>query len=520
MPVDLRKFTQFYDHLFKIDFTGSSPGIRPRLSTEADVLRATGRGAPFLPRVYHQNFYQPMMGQLPNLMNKLRQQVQSGQKTPAELTARLESLYAVVYQHGTRVTRIDARAQLTRFLAVVSNLYRSFVNSNKRSAAGVTLVTETPPLAFFQSDSMQGPYTIESDLMHQYFGMSIGIVSLPATYRDHPVIWASLTHEVCGHDVVHADDGLVPEMVAAVRARLAPNFAPRKKLDTATLNALIWSYWIDEAAADVYGVLNMGPSFPLNLAAMLAAFRGRINVDLRHQPRPAKPLVSTRADPRDHEHGDDKMDDHPIDVLRFYLAAGVIETLTKLNASTRADYLVDVEAVAKAVAGDATEISVEGLVEIGHDDWMPIKETMKLSDAAAAARQVGRIIATGQFKALNNHSIQDIETWDDADEEIAQSISGQILRNESVIGRGDDAQLLAGVTLAVLQRPDLYDAAGALLNAALDDSYQRDPIWGELTPDQAFAPNAFAGTASERKPTTRKPGGKKSRRGGKKRSRS
>src|SRR5260370_10030145 len=100
---------------------------------------------------------------------------------------------------------------------------------------------------------------------------------------------------------------------------------------------------------------------------------------------------------------------------------------------------------------------------------MAIKEAMKLSDAAAAARQVGRIIATGQFKALNNHSIQDIETWDDADEEIAQSISGQILRNESLIGRGDDPQLLARVTLAVLQRPALHHAAGALLNAALDD---------------------------------------------------
>jgi hypothetical protein len=44
MPVDLRKFTQFYDHLFKIDFIGTLPGMRPRLSTEADVRAATARG--------------------------------------------------------------------------------------------------------------------------------------------------------------------------------------------------------------------------------------------------------------------------------------------------------------------------------------------------------------------------------------------------------------------------------------------------------------------------------------------
>ena len=109
--------------------------------------------------------------------------------------------------------------------------------------------------------------------MKEKFGLSIGIVSLPATYRDHPVLWAGLSHEVGGHDVVHADDGLVAEMVAKTRTLLAPNFAPRRNLDTATLNALIWSFWMDEAAADVCGILNMGPVFALNLAGFLAAFR-------------------------------------------------------------------------------------------------------------------------------------------------------------------------------------------------------------------------------------------------------
>src|ERR1700737_916450 len=100
MPVDLRKFTQFYDRLFKIDFTGTLPGMRPRLCTEAGVRAATARGAPFLPRVYPQNFYEPMNLALPNLMSKLQQQVQVGEKTKAEMTAPLEALCAVVYEQG------------------------------------------------------------------------------------------------------------------------------------------------------------------------------------------------------------------------------------------------------------------------------------------------------------------------------------------------------------------------------------------------------------------------------------
>src|ERR1700730_8900372 len=101
MPVDLRKFTQFYDRLFKIDFTGSLPARRPRCSPEADARAWSARGPPFLPRVYHQNFYEPMNLALPNLMSKLQQQVQVGEKTKAEMTARLESLHAAGYQDGT-----------------------------------------------------------------------------------------------------------------------------------------------------------------------------------------------------------------------------------------------------------------------------------------------------------------------------------------------------------------------------------------------------------------------------------
>jgi len=59
--------------------------------------------------------------------------------------------------------------------------------------------------------------------------------------------------------------------------------------------------------------------------------------------------------------------------------------------------------------------------------------------------------------------------------------------------------LLAGVNLSLLQRPELYNSATSLLNAALDDSFDRDPIWGATLPGHSIM--AAAGEAAgKRKP--------------------
>ena len=85
------------------------------------------------------------------------------------------------------------------------------------------------------------------------------------------------------------------------------------------------------------------------------------------------------------------------------------------------------------------------------------KADIPMPAAADAARKVGHMIATRKFKALNGHSIQDIETWDDDDEAAAEAIAARVLQRQAIAGHGDDAQLLAGVTLALLQDPALYD---------------------------------------------------------------
>jgi len=51
---------------------------------------------------------------------------------------------------------------------------------------------------------------------------------------------------------------------------------------------------------------------------------------------------------------------------------------------------------------------------------------------------------------------------------------------------GDDAQLLAGATLALVENPARYGKVTAALNDALDNSFALDPIWGKPKTDHAY----------------------------------
>src|SRR5262249_49750026 len=145
----------------------------------------------------------------------------------------------------------------------------------------------------------------------------IGVVSLPAGFAEHPFLFSCLSHEVGGHDVLHADADLLPQLSRGVHGLFT---GPDAWL------GVLWDHWMDEAAGDAYGLLNMGPMYATSLAALLGVFlAGDGN-------RPGLRTVSGA-------NGNGELDGHPTDVLRLSLAQGAIESLHGLSGAHRQSYL-------------------------------------------------------------------------------------------------------------------------------------------------------------------------------------
>ena len=475
MAIDLEKFTALSRGFTKIDLWGAGPPVPPwgKQPTVIKARKAIDVGSPHLPLVYQQGYVAPLEAHLRTVL--------------ARTGGDAEPFAAVAYEHAPNSKVLP---ELRRFLAVISNLYRSFLANAKRSAANVPLVTTVPPLAFFQHAGDQGPYTITSEQVQGLCGSTIGLVSLPSTYRDHPVLWASLAHETGGHDVLHADPGLLAELAGGVRAMFGggPVQPGHQPTDT-QLDGLLWSWWIDEAASDVYGILNIGPAFALSLAAFFAALTARARMD-HHVPAGAFPSLRTQSGPRDQN--DPRLDEHPTDILRLHLAIGVVESLTGLSTANRNAYIGALRSLSTLCAQGAQAVTLTGDVPIERDRWIRLNNFSRpLGQMQTAARQAGAFIAKAKLAALGTHGIQEIETWDDADEAVTQQIAAALKQNAPVVDQGDDAQLLAAATLALLDQPDRYAAVTNRLAEALDTSFAHDPIWGPPAPDHEFAQIRF-----------------------------
>ena len=454
-------FARLYQRLLEIDFFGRAGEALPPRSA---LARAVNDGANMLPFEYLHGYAEPLERNLGRLLYR-------AQAFGPPYLMPLEVLTGSVYQHrnGSSSPR-----PLNRFLAVISDLYRSFLDKAKRKAADVPIVQTVPPLAMFLHDGQSGPLTLPNDKVKEEIGVRIGAVALPATYADHPLTWAALAHETGGHDVTHADPGLLPELEAKVATALAGMPTPRGI--SRDLLAQLWAYWMDEASADVYGLLNIGPSMAANLAVFFAAFGAQ--QERRGRPHAPSLRMESRFDPRDPMA---VLDPHPTTILRLHLLAGVVDTLTGLSQESRDRYGHMIDDLASKLATGSYVTITGNIPSPFNPTWIDVR--VPLAEMQQTARNAGGFIATARLAALGGRSIQDIETWDNSDETRAIDVKNAVLAGRPIANLGDDAQLLAGVTLALLERPELYDAATQALNDGLDLSFRNDPIWGAPQPE-------------------------------------
>ncbi|MDB5384815.1 MAG: hypothetical protein JWM11_461 [Planctomycetaceae bacterium] len=482
--MDVTNFTALCDTLNqKVNYKVAGPPKIPftKLTDLAPIKTVLNRAIPNLPLAYQQQYAKPVLDNLAAGVRTVMNDIQS--QNPNDSDAKLlkkqitglEPFLGAIYDRNVD----EIRPQLNRFQAVVSDLYRSFLDANKRTNAGVNLAQLLPALVTFANAADDGPFTITTEQVTQTFDSKIGVVSLPSSYRNHPLLWASLCHEVGGHDVLHADNGLLDELSALV----ADHFSNDQN------QATLWTAWIDEAASDVYGLLNIGPTFAVNLSSFLTTLISQ------SQPGTAAAIPILRSDiPLN---GNSLLDPHPTDLLRIHLALGAVEQLHGLSVSQRTSYIEALTNLAETCAGGLTGIT---LTDFSTRPPTPRGE-LPLADMQDAARQVGGLIADSKLNTLNGHSIQDIETWDSSDESIAVLIQTALATDKSIAGLGDDAQVLAGATLALLDNPTpaQYDIVTRRINEALDASFDADPVFGSTLPHHSVFIAKIGATGTPRR---------------------
>jgi hypothetical protein len=294
-----------------------------------------------------------------------------------------------------------------------------------------------PPLVKWGNPDF-GPYTWPVDAMAS-LGVGAGVVNLPpAQMRGGIVGWSALGHETAGHDILHADKGLQPELAEELRKQLS---SVGNGLDE------YWADRIDETSSDVMGMLNMGPAAGIGLIAYFrglgAAFGGA-----------AKLRTSGPED-----------DPHPADILRGYLASEVVSLLSFTGHSKWARVILD------ETTKDLGRIVIAGR-EITADV------------ARQSARLVAKTLVTYKAESLEHHSLGDIQNWRDKDElrvrTLRVALRTAVQLPADVLGDSYAAHAVAAGVIETLSDGSQISQVFARMIAILKSMHDKNPSWGPL----------------------------------------
>ena len=325
------------------------------------------------------------------------------------------------------------------FQEVVSDLYEGFLSAEDRRGVKPPDHGLLPPLVRWGS-SEAGPYTWPATATES-LGVKAAVVSLPAANSSAGLLaWPALAHETAGHDVLAADDGLRDQLASVVRERLLAEKMPPAVAD-------YWSERIDETAADVLGVLNMGPAAAVGLVGYFRALNGA------WRGTPSLRNVGRAEDP------------HPADIARAYLAAETVRLLSFDGAARWADRLV------------AEADRDLGRVWLGN-------AAVTAGVAKTSAAVVARAVVRTRLDALEGRALGEIQNWRNRDEAIVGELRRE-LRDGAAAGPSPGAGM-KGAFAAHAVAAGVYEAAEGTSSPAkvmqrmvgmLAEMHQRNPAW-------------------------------------------
>lgn len=376
------------------------------------VLRARlAKAAEGLPPAYRRAVGDPLLRTLDQLGARGYARLLAQDPERVGTARLLLDVSQAVLQHGEGY---QARAT-SAFQEVVSDLYAGFLSAEDRRGVKPPDHGVLPPLVRWGS-AEGGPYTWPADATAT-LDVGAAVVSLPEVNASGGLLaWPALAHEAAGHDLLAADDGLRDELARAVRERLL----------AAKMGSGVADYFaerLDETAADVLGVLNMGPAAAVGMIGYFRALNGAWH------GRSMLRNVGQAEDP------------HPADIARAYVAAETVRLLSFQGASRWADRLV-----------------AEADRDLGQIRLGDIAMTPPAMKAAAAV--IAQAIVRTRLGALEGRALGDIQDWRDQDEAITAGLRQELERGGARGRRAGAAGSGPGAYAAHAVAAAVYEAVG------------------------------------------------------------
>lgn len=409
-PKDFGDYEVILAHMEKV--TGEAVSL-PAPFNEASQLsvfrRAVNDGRKLLPARY-QNTYVDVLEQAVNQAESVLQTLPA--RARAKRRAILQQLSLVFSTLAAPIVQLRPNSprqkELRAFLAVISDVYKHFVDNSKIRSLSKTqlLYPNLDPLGSFNARANGDAYTLaaSSDL-------PVALISKSANQIDFLPLWLLDGHEVGGHSVFTAVDGLQAELADAVEQRIREAFkstsAEPVKVQFALPTGVVfggkrtvtmedfmvklWRTWLAETAADAAGVLNMGPMFAGGLMLLLALNR---------------PLWQLSS--RSVFDGRRGFSQHPCDIIRALLAIELVKQLPLAKAAQTAADLDQrlLEILEEPLPPEFTWVARTGSKAV----------EIKLAHMQAVLPVVASAILASPLKSLGGSSLLEIMPWTDGDD--------------------------------------------------------------------------------------------------------
>jgi hypothetical protein len=389
-----------------------------------------------LPPLYRETVFEPYVAKLKGLGQSKFSQILFTDPIRERLGGLMMDIAHAILQNGEEFQQTATDA----FEEVVSDLYDGFLSAQDRKGIKAPDRAVVAPLVKWGQPAF-GPYTWPVDATDEAFDVGAAVVSLPPAHaRLGLAAWAALGHETAGHDILHADIGLRPELARIVQ----------EELESQNIGFGLAEYWssrIDETASDVMGILNMGPAAGIGI---IAYFRG-LNAAFAGDPRLRS--VGPSNDP------------HPADILRGYLAASTVRLLSFDGSAVWAN-LIEQE-----TDRDVQQIRLGGIL-------------VSQQVARQSAEIVAGVLASQKCEALNGHALIEIQDWRNRDEEHIATLRKALtttvpLEVELASGVFAAHVVSAAVTAALAGGSNIPVLFGRMVSI-LKIMHDANPSWGPL----------------------------------------